>query len=169
MVINRVAPLVFLMLGGVLNGAPAELTPHDIHSSMVIVEYVSGSQMMKLTVNCFSDDMEKMLTLFYKKEVRQDDDHLQQLMAGYIEKHLQLVWDNGQKAKLQVRGSIQQEGVTSFEFVINNVPRLQYMTIENTIAMEVYDDQWNMVQITEKGNKKVIEFSRKLTKQKVEL
>lgn len=141
--------------------------PHDVHSSMIKFEYFSHTKSINVVVNVFTDDMEKMLSVFHKTEIKADDAKLNDYMQKYLLQNFVIKMDNARPAKLLFRGVMQQDIISSFEFQIVNVPAWKKIEIANKVALEIYDDQSNLVQLIVDDNKKILEFDSKKTNQTI--
>ncbi len=145
--------------------APA--LPHDVHSSMIKLEYFAHTKSINVVVNVFTDDMEKMLSVYHKREIKADDAKLNEWMKKYLSQKLEIKLDDGLPSKLIFRGVMQQDIISSFEFEIENVKPWKKIDISNNIATEIYSDQSNLVQLIADDKKKILEFDSKQLKQSI--
>ncbi len=142
---------------------------HEFHLSKSTINYNTKEQSLQITLNMFIDDLESALddksgTPLYictKKELDSTEDIIYQ----YISTHLKIQID-GNKSELLFIGKEQSEdliGVWCY-LEIPDVVNLDKLVIDNTIMIEIYNDQKNMTTI-QKDKKRIqdILFTSKKT------
>lgn len=125
----------------------------DFYSSMTKVDYVDGSKTLKFTTKMNSDHIAGAIkinpnTAGFEAEVKK-----------YVNNHFD-VYVNGANKTLTFTGSqVNGESVWVY-FEISGVSELNSLKIKNTILLEVYPKQFNLLNIAYKGQQKTMNFQR---------
>lgn len=130
----------------------ADLNIHEFHLSRTTINYNSAEQSLQLTMNVFLDDLELALQrygadslyLCNQRERADGEDY----MYTYLTDHLKLTVDNKRIVPRWV-GKEQTEdlaGVWCYLEVVN-LPSFATINVENTIMIELFDDQKNMTNL----------------------
>lgn len=136
--------------------------PHDLHISKGIVAYNSEAQTLEISLNLFLDDLElgieeeaghANLKLCTPKEIPEGETY----MADYFKNHFQLLVD-GELADFKF---VSKEPTADYQaawcyLVVEQVESFSSLTIKNTLLIELFDDQQNIVEL--KVNKKRMGF-----------
>lgn len=140
--LNYIMSLIFS-----LNGILA----HDFHISVCEIEYDQGSESLEMTHRIFLDDLEATLVTWsgdpsvdvYNPK---DEKKLKELIGKYLlEKFAVKV--NGSNEKMVFIGSESEDDIMYCYIELPKVKKLQSIHILNTILMDKFEDQINMVHI----------------------
>ncbi|MCB0639923.1 MAG: hypothetical protein KDC54_25045 [Lewinella sp.] len=136
---------LFLLVSG-----PA--VAHDFHISRTKVEYVQPRQELQLTLHVFIDDLEEglrrqghdALHLGTEREAAEADRYIQ----AYVQQNLQLSLE-GVRIQYQWLGKEVSEDLSAFYvyLLVEEVPTPHRLLVRNSLLMEIYDDQQNIVQL----------------------
>jgi hypothetical protein len=148
--IPRITIIALLLIG------LSSFTIHKFYVSVTKVEYNAEAETLQLITKIFIDDIEDVLNERYetetfldtKKETARD----RELLKEYILKKLK-VEVNGQKADLKYLGIAYETDVVKAFIEIVDVKECTTIGIENTILMEKFDEQQNIIHFTV-GDKK---------------
>lgn len=130
---------------------------HKFYVSVTKVEYKKEAQTLQIITKIFIDDVEDVLNERYntttnldtKKETQRDRD----LLKEYILKKL-IVEVNGEKPTLNYLGIDYEPGMVKAYIEINNVAQCNSIGIENTMLMEKFEEQQNIIHLTIDGEKR---------------
>lgn len=130
----------------------ADLNIHEFHLSRTTINYNSAEQSLQLTMNVFLDDLELALQrygadslyLCNERERADGEDYI----YAYLTDHLTLTVDN----KLILPRWVGKEQTEDLAGVwcyleVPNLPSFRTIDVENTIMIELYDDQKNMTNL----------------------
>jgi hypothetical protein len=139
-------------------GFPRECK-HDFHASKCLLEFSERHRSLQATVHIFIDDLEEALRrqgvdqLFIctEKEAKDAEAHI----ARYLARHLQ-VKVNGKPANFEFIGKEIADEYLGMWCYLEAAPieRPERLEITNTILLEVFDDQRNIVSIRGPNNRK---------------
>ena len=129
---------------------------HEFHVSKVQVDYNVAEKAVQISMHIFIDDLEEALrkqgvnALYFctKKENEKADMHLE----AYLHQCFQLEID-GKAVTYEYIGKEPSEDLAAIwcYLEITNIADLQELSISNSVLMEVFDDQKNIIQITKSG------------------
>ena len=125
----------------------------DFFSSMTKVDYVEGSRTLKFTTKMNTDHISNAIkinpnTAGFEAEVKK-----------YVNKNFD-VYVNGAPKTLTFTGSqVNGESVWVY-FETSGVADLNSLKIKNTILLETYPKQFNVVNVAYKGQQKTMNFQR---------
>lgn len=128
---------------------------HPIHISKTSIEYKSDSQTIEITSHIFIDDFELAVSEFNNEPVfattTKEVAHADSLIMNYINSTLQLTLD-GQLQELTLIGKERSRDYSAIwlYFEISNVHKIKDITITNSILMEQFNDQKNIIKLATK-------------------
>lgn len=125
----------------------------DFYSTMTKVDYIDGSQTLKFTTKLNTSQVSDAIkidsrTAAFEAEVKK-----------YINSKV-AVTINGNPQKITFTGSqVSGESVWVY-YEVENVASISTLKIKNSILMEAYPKQLNLVNISYKGNQKNMTFTK---------
>lgn len=130
---------------------------HDFHVSVCEIQFDEKSRALEVTHRIFLDDLEETLKNWSgdrKIDVLAPSDSLkfQEMLGKYIMGNFSIS-TNGKKSGLRYLGSEIEDDVMYCYIEVTGVKKLKSLGVENTILMEQFDDQVNLVHILRKGEK----------------
>lgn len=142
-----------------VNLSPVALIPlHDIHVSKTEIHYKSDLAVLQLSVHIFVDDLEldledqgyNALKLNTNKEHAQGDE----AVHAYIDKHL--IFRNGDEVlETTLIGKEASEDLSAVWCYIEiPLQHIEQLSLENTILLDIHDDQSNLVSFKVDGVRK---------------
>ncbi len=141
---------------------------HDFHSSFAEMYYNRQEKAFQVELKLFSDDLENALTKFSGKKYLLGglgkDRTYDEVLVKYLEQKFRLVHKKRKTlATIHYIGKeIGVETVTAyFEIPFND--KLSYYELQNTIMLELFDDQSNIVLIQKDGKRKSFELNKHKT------
>lgn len=131
-------PLVFVLTSGW----------HKFYVSITQVDYVPQEQSIQIITRLFYDDLQKALQERYDSDIRVEKSYDQQKLDFYIEKYINqkfIVDLNHNKASLKYLGHKDENDYTVCFIEITGVEAVHSLEIENTLLMDVFPEQKNVV------------------------
>jgi len=141
-----------------LRALPLRPADHDFHVSKCLVEYNEGEQSLQISLHLFIDDLEEALRrqgadkLFIctKKEAPRAESHIFQ----YLRKHFSFEADGQKREYTFIGKEVSEDLMAAWCYLeIAGVKKLETLKVSNSLLMEVFDDQKNLVSITGPGRK----------------
>lgn len=132
----------------------AGFVPHPLHVSVTEIEMKEEPSEMQITMRIFIDDIEAAV----RKERNEpelditkpaDGKSTDELIKAYLAPRFAVELD-GKKSNIKYLGSETQGDVFYLYLLISDVPQWKDITVHNSIIMDVYDDQSNIVNVSVK-------------------
>lgn len=136
---------------------------HPFYFSLTQIDHNPETQSLEITLKLFTTDIEQALEasgtgrlfLGEEKEVAEADRYIE----TYVRDHLELKVD-GQLLEYKFLGKEVELDVVWCYVEVLSVPELKQLEIKNTLLLEMFDEQQNVVQI-KVGNQKKSALLRK--------
>lgn len=136
------------------------LGDHDVHVSVCdIIEKTEGSE-LEVSVRVFYDDLLKAVGLQAGEELPEDYTGSDDLIEKFIIKHLSISI-NGNLVPLKYLESVSYPPAVWTTFKVELSDPISEIEVKNSIMIDVFDDQVNMVNLKYKGKKKVYSLDKK--------
>ena len=124
---------------------------HDFHISVCEIEFDQESKSLEMTHRIFLDDLESALVSWSGDQSvdvynPKDEKELKELIGKYLLENF-TVKVNGSNEKIVFIGSELEDDIMYCYLELPKVKKLQSIHILNTILMDKFDDQINMVHI----------------------
>ncbi|WP_255474038.1 DUF6702 family protein [Pontibacter qinzhouensis] len=147
-----------------------QTSAHDYHASITDISYNPKTQRLEVAIKVFMDDLEDALSKKTKgKIVYSKAAHVQQHLQAYLQQHLVFEQEKGKPLQHHFLGS---EAETDAVWAYVEVP-VQHATlpllVHNTVLMELFNDQMNIVNINSKGKTNSLLFQKNDRPKKVNL
>jgi hypothetical protein len=151
--------LIFIML--------TALSYHRFYSAIFQINFVPQKKMVQITTRIFVDDFNDALKNQYHKTTFLGTDKETEADVDLMKKYLT------EKFRLTINGKFQSMNYLSKEiednvlvcyYKINDVSKINSLTVENSILIEVHPEQQNIIQFNNNGNKSSLLFSGETTK-----
>lgn len=141
---------------------------HDFHSSFAEMYYNPQEKAFQVSLKLFTDDLENALTKFSGKKyflgALGKDRSPDEILVKYLEQKFRLV--HKKKNKLvpirYIGKEIGVESVTAY-FEMPFEDKLSHYELQNTIMLELFDDQSNIVLLQKDGKRKSFELNKNKT------
>ncbi|HMQ06101.1 MAG TPA: hypothetical protein PKC30_02315 [Saprospiraceae bacterium] len=164
--------MIFLLLTQIFSHV---ICLHNYHVSNCDIKYNQHTQSIQISLHVFIDDIEDALRLtgadhlfiLSEKETQEAHFHLEE----YFNRHLHIFID-GQRAVLDFLGKESSGDYMAAwcYFEIYNIVNPKEIEVVNTLLLEVFDDQKNIVTIRKNQQKKsFLLFNHKKFKEKISL
>lgn len=138
---------------------------HDFHTSLSELNYNPKTGSIEATIRVFTDDLETALTAFNqgkKVNVEASNKQADALIALYLEKNWGILTPQKAKKKLEYIGREPELDATWLYVEIPNAQQIKGFTFFNSIMLELFDDQTNLVNIIYPSAKKTILMNTKI-------
>tara|TARA_R110002020_G_scaffold36362_1_gene109132 strand:- start:588 stop:1091 length:504 start_codon:yes stop_codon:yes gene_type:complete len=130
---------------------------HKYYLSVSQVDYDEKSKSLQIITRIFYDDVEKALQARYDESIKVDKTYPKEKLNKYLERYL------NQKFKVTINEEDKNISYLGFEnedeyvvcyIEVTDVPQINSITIENSLLMEVFSDQKNVVHLNVEGTQK---------------
>lgn len=135
------------------------LPVHDFHLSKSLVEYSEADKALQISLYVFIDDLEEALrqngadNLFIGTE--KEDASAEKHMAAYFQNTFKIHVDDKEKQFEFLGKELSEDMIAVWCYLeIGELENLKTLKIKNSLLMEVFNDQTNMVTVKGPGNKR---------------
>lgn len=130
---------------------------HKYYFSVTQVDYDVQSKSLKIVTRVFYDDLEKVFQERYDKSIKVDETYDQEKLDAYIQKYFNskfIVSINGKEQKLSYIGHKDEVDYVVCFVQVKNITNPQSIEIENTLLMDMFPDQKNVIHLQVGNTKK---------------
>ena len=141
---------------------------HAFHTSITQIDFNAKEKTLEVSIRVFTDDLENTLSKENKgQRFRiENNDKNDPFVERYIRQHFKL---SSPKGQLRAYTYIGKENEADATWVYIEIPlqeaTLQGFTLQQDVLMDVFDDQVNIVNITQSGERKSYIYNVKKTVQ----
>lgn len=141
---------------------------HEFHTSLAEVEYNTKSRAFEVSLRVFTDDFEKGLSAISgKKEVLDKTNKHDQLIMKYLQDKFYILNKRGKKKAMTFIGKEFKVDAVWLYIEIPYRESLRKAKFNNSVLMEHFDDQVNIVNIIYKNKKESLLFRKSSTRQAI--
>lgn len=140
---------------------------HDFHVSKGLIDYNAESRSLQISLHLFIDDLEAALREHGADQLflgtKQEHPKGEQYVARYLGQNVRLEV-NGSTVEPQFLGKETSEDLQAIwcYLEVPGITDLQRLTVTNTLLLDQFDDQQNLVHVIGPGEKqKLLLFDRK--------
>lgn len=125
---------------------------HDFHVSKCLIEHNPNSQALQISLHLFIDDLELALEQKGHKGLfictPKEKENANKILTAYLARKLSLEINNEKRAFDFIGKEISDDlsGVWCY-LEITNVNELKALSVQNTLLLDVFDDQKNIVSL----------------------
>lgn len=130
---------------------------HKYYLSVTELEYNEQQQSIQIITRLFYDDLEAVLQERYDDAITVDAQANQKILDTYLSKYLLQKMEitiNGNSQELQFLGKEYEDDYVVCYIEITEVQDIESVRIENTVLMDLFPEQKNMVHTQILGKKK---------------
>jgi len=140
------------------------LALHPVHLSVTEIQHSEKDKALQITSRIFIDDLE----LSIRNKLKQPELDIMnpkngmttdQLAGNYLNEHLNILID-GKLQKTNLLGHETEGFAIIFYIEVANVKKFKTLEVLNSVIMETYEDQSNLVHVTYKGPVKSVRLVR---------
>lgn len=137
---------------------------HPVHLSVTEIQHSEKDKALQITSRIFIDDLE----LSIRNKLKQPELDIMnpkngmttdQLADSYLNEHLKISID-GKPQKLNLLGHETEGFAIIFYLEVPNVKKFKTLEVHDSVIMETYEDQSNLVHVTYKGPVKSVRLVR---------
>lgn len=147
--------IIFIVLPLLLFTSTAS-TVHKFHTALYQINYDSGKKMLQITSRLHIEDLNKALEKKYKKKIAIENENSSSeevLLKEYLNNRFSIKV-NGQVKPLNfLSKEIEDDELVTY-WTIKNIVKINTLEIQNTVLIECFSDQQNMINVTVLGEKK---------------
>jgi len=142
--------MIYSLIIFVLLALGIEDQVHDFHISNSVFNYKSEQKSLQVTSNIFIDDLELAVKQTFNQELflftEREHNNADSLISRYLTDHIILSIDKKlvQFEFLGIEISDDLAGVWAYMELVD-VPSFKHVEIDNTLLLETYDDQKNII------------------------
>jgi hypothetical protein len=142
---------------------------HPVHTSVTQMQFNAAEKTFEVSLRVFTDDLEEALAKENNNQrVRlTDKDTNGPLVERYIRKHFGLTNANRQRKPYRYIGKEQEVDATWIYIEVPYTEPVQGSTLQQSLLMDQFDDQINLVNVTYLNEKKTFLFKKSTTQQVV--
>lgn len=121
---------------------------HKFYLSVTQIDYVPKEHSIQVVTRLFYDDLQKALQDRYDSNIRVEKSYDQKKLNAYIDKYIQQklkINVNGDRVKLHYLGHKDENDYVVCFIEITGIDNLNSLEIENTLLMDAFPEQKNVV------------------------
>jgi hypothetical protein len=144
---------------------PAPLPPHPIHVAMTTVEYQPKDEHFTVTFKIFYDDFESIIAEKYGVALNlgkpNQSSDVAEWFQRYLDEHFLLTINDSMPLSLKYESEKINESAIWLYCTIPFTGEIKSVTIQNTVMMDLFYDQTNLVIVKIRDFEKGLRFHRK--------
>ena len=125
--------------------------PHKHYISLTQIDYDESDKALQITMRFFIDDLEKAvsgrfdknLQLATREEMKDSDVYIERYVTSKFK-----LWVNGEPANADFLGKQYEDDQVFFFLEISEVEGIETLEVQNSMLMEVFEEQQNYVKIS---------------------
>ncbi|UZO80797.1 hypothetical protein NBT05_17890 [Aquimarina sp. ERC-38] len=133
---------------------------HKFYVSVTQIEFVKEKKALQIISRVFVDDIEKVLNERFGTNFRLDPEKEQPEIQKYVNNYFHKKFNlevNDQKVETVFIGMEYENDLLLCYLEVNNVKELAQITVENSLLLDLFSEQQNIIHvITEKERKSII-------------
>ena len=148
----------------------AGLSAHPVHVSVSNLELTDKESVV--AVKLFKDDLQLAIYHNYSIEIPLDsigNDKYSGIILTYLSEKLKIVLNKKKELMLEFTGNEFNEEAIWIYFSAGNLRETQNIYLINTIFLDIYEDQTNLVIINYKGKQQGYRFNIRYTEKEISL
>lgn len=143
------------------------LSIHRFYVGIYQVDFVPQKKRLEITTRIFMDDLNDALAKAYKKQTNVGDENETPEDVALMKKYLAdkfKIYLNGQHKPMNYHSHEQENNVVICYLTIKEVSKINKIEVENSILIEVHEEQQNIIQFNNNGKKQNLLLSSSTTK-----
>jgi hypothetical protein len=147
---------------------------HPIHVSIVNLDYASDSNRIEMSIRLFYDDFQSLINykyntfLDFRQRTRMTQKE-QQAISDYIGSSFVLSDQNEKPINTEFKGWKVEDMSVWLYFCAKTKPGLKVLQMKNTLMLDLFVDQKNLVITRIGGNQSGFEFDKRIKTQQINL
>ena len=130
---------------------------HKFYVSVTEIEHNEKNETLQVISRVFTDDFENVLKMRFDPTIRLGEKVETQGVNVHIEKYLNqrfAVEVNGKPLKAKFLGKEYENDMIIFYIEIPNVKEMKKIQVKNTLLLDMFDEQKNLIHVEYKGKTK---------------
>jgi hypothetical protein len=144
---------------------------HKFYVSVTQIDYVPNKKRIEITHRIFIDDLEKALEKKYKKKVyltsTKESSDAETLIKNYLKENIKISINKKPQEIVYLAREVEGD-VLIFYTKIAISKKINTFEIFNSLLIDIYKEQQNIVHVNINGNKNSFLFTNSETKQKID-
>ncbi|EMY81874.1 hypothetical protein ES731_07165 [Psychroflexus gondwanensis] len=143
---------------------------HEFYLSVTDINYVAEKQNLQIISRVFTDDFEDVLNKRYQKDFKLIPSLEVKETEVYIERYINdklFIESKGDILTLKYLGKKYEDDMVYLYIEIENIDKLNSITIENLILTDLFEEQKNMIHFKSGEFKKSFILEKKLSKRTI--
>ena len=131
-------------------------TVHKFHMALYQINYDSEKKMLQITSRLHIEDLNKALEKKYKKKIAVENENSSSeevLLKEYLTNRFSIKVNGQVKPLIFLSKEIDDDELVIYSN-IKNIAKINALEIQNTVLIECFSDQQNMINVTVLGEKK---------------
>jgi len=161
---KRIVKISLLVL---LFFALSAMSLHRFYAAIYQVNFVPQKKMMQITTRIFIDDLNEALKNQYHKRTfigtEKETPEDITLMKKYLAEKFKLTINNQPKAMNYLSNELENNIIICY-FNIKDITKVTTVEVQNTILIELYAEQQNIIQYNNNGKKQSLLLTSEITK-----
>jgi len=136
---------------------------HKYYLSLTEINYNKPENSLHITMRLFTDDVEKTLESNFNEKFKLDTSDefakTDKYISYYLSNHFKVTINN-KKFNIKFLGKEYENDVVYFYIEIDNVPKIKTIGVQNTLLMDEFDTQQNIIKLNMYNQKKTMILNR---------
>lgn len=149
-------------------GKPSAPEVHPFYISVCQVDHNPDTGALEMSFRIFTDDLELALETMGTDRLRlgseREAEKADLYISRYLARHVEIEIDGRRVSAAFLGKEVDSDAIWCY-VEAENVPALETMTITNTLLLETYEDQVNLVHVNANGQKKSLVFNGQQVRQ----
>jgi hypothetical protein len=150
--------------------ATLDIKAHPVHVSVCNIEFnIKGST---ITIKLFSDDFGTVLRNKFNEEFvpsRADEKPFRDYIANYVNSNLKITINRNRSLLFNYDYSEVNEGAIWLYFKTDKLYPVEKIKVENTLMLDLYEDQTNLVIVNFNGKQEGFRYNYKVRELDIDL
>jgi hypothetical protein len=145
---------------------------HPMHVTVLEVEFDEESKAVEMSMHVFADDLEDHLKIIKKNNeleiLELNEEQRNKLLSEYMVRYMAMKINEKEQVIVYVGHEVEGEALWVF-LEVKNVKKIKTFEIENSVLIDVFDDQANLIHFEHEGEVYSEKLDRKVTRAKYDL
>jgi len=136
---------------------------HKYYLSLTEINYNPTEKSLHITMRLFIDDLEKSLEANFNEKFKLDTPSENKKTNKYIAYYLNNNFEikvNDKKLNFKFIGKEYEDNVVYFYIEIDSVPQIKSIAVQNTMLMDAFETQQNIIKLNMNNQKKTMILNR---------
>jgi len=139
---------------------------HKFHMALYQINYASEKKMLQITSRIHIEDLDKALQKQFNKKFSIGDENInaadQNLLKKYLSERFSVKINNHPYPLNFLSKEIEGDELVCY-WNIKNIPKINTLEVNNTVLIECFSDQQNMINVSVLGAKKSFLLTNSIT------